>query len=160
MPYIKQEGRPPYNAIVRELIPALKNNDRRMQTSLRLALVSHVERLNLFFVDGDMNYFMTKLLKELKWHKSSASYFGTIGSPVYTRLEHFLLDALLKIYQPKYFNYNRLEGLLLCCNKEFKRRYGKSAIVIDILFSTMMAKIYEDVVGPYEDEAIGRNGDV
>jgi len=53
-------------------------------------------------------------------------------------LNYLITSILLRVYPPKYFNYNRLMGLLECVKQEFYRRH----------------------ISPYEDKKIKDNGDV
>jgi len=53
-------------------------------------------------------------------------------------LNYFMTKILKSAYKPKYFNYNRIMGLLECIKFEFYRRD----------------------IGPYEDTKIEENGDV
>ena len=53
-------------------------------------------------------------------------------------LNYLISSFLRRVYTPRYFNYNRVIGLLECIKQEMYRR----------------------VVGPYEDEKIAENGDI
>lgn len=87
MPYIKPENRVKYEKVLDELIRILKS-------------------LPVEEVDGELNYVVTKILKQ--------------------------------VYLLRYFNINRVVGVLECIKQEFYRR----------------------VVAPYEDKKIKESGDV
>ena len=53
-------------------------------------------------------------------------------------LNYLITSILKRIYPPKYYQYNKVMGLLECIKQEF----------------------YRKVIGPYEDTKIKENGDV
>jgi hypothetical protein len=53
-------------------------------------------------------------------------------------LNYFITKLLVNLYDPSYFNFNRVQGLLACIQQEFYRRR----------------------VAPYEDNKMERHGDV
>ena len=170
MPYILKEDRPPYDKIINTLVMS-DEADRSLDTSIpfkqesldqaRAELKAHFRRIDLKAIDGHLNYFLTKLMKRLRWTVPSVSYFGTIGSPVYNQLKEMVLDVIKMIYPPKYFNYNRAIGVFSCCEYEFHRRYGRSMGTIPAYFLQDLAyTFYATNIAPYEDTKIVANGDV
>jgi len=53
-------------------------------------------------------------------------------------LNYFITKLLVDLYEPSYFNFNRVQGLLVCIQQEFYRRQ----------------------VAPYEDNKMEQHGDV
>jgi len=137
---------------------AFDRNDKMAINLFKFSLAKILGEQDIKAIDGHFNYFITKLLKDLKW--CNGEYFKIIGSPTYTKVHDFLLDVFKEVYPPKYFNYNRLIGMLVCCREEFKRRYGKHATAPHYLLSSLVSEIYGEIIGPYEDGKIEANGDV
>lgn len=170
MPYIKQDFRPFYNEEIEKLIMDGKA-DRSLDTSVKISdaklkwvkdeIVKNVLRKDLKSQDGDLNYFITKLMKRLRWCIPRVSFFGSVGSPVYTQLKGLIIDILEDVYSPpNYFNYNRAIGMLACCRQEFHRRYKQTSTVPMMFLEDVEDTFYNTVVGLYEDEKIIENGDV
>lgn len=151
-PYIKQERRPFYNNIVQRL---LKLEGVSEVPNIGDELVTHVTLAELEFQDGDLNYFITKLLKTINLESEDAFHISF-------SIVEFLINILLRIYtSPKegYFNYNRLLGMLTACMKEYERRYGKDKVNSLLLFQNIIERVYV-IIGKYEDKKIIENGDV
>jgi len=114
-----------------------------------------LKSVDLGSVDGHFNYFLTKLFKE-SGCMGQIIFFEAWVEPV----KDFLIKLLKEVYPPKYFNYNRGVGMLTCCVKEFRRRYGDDALAVEDLLGYVIDSFYLDVVGPYEDKKIAENSDV
>lgn len=162
MPYILKEDRPQYDSIIRDLIIVIDVESYSAIKFLRESLINILNNQPVTNVDGHMNYFITKLLKEMKWTEemSLEKFLSIDDSTQYKEIYDFLFNVFLEVYPPKYFNYNRLEGMLSCCHKEFKRRYGYKAMHACALLSELSGKFYDNVTAPYEDKKIIINGDV
>jgi len=153
LPYIKQEYRPPIDALIRTALTEL----------LVKGVVSEETKKTIgnFFakkeetqVDGQFNYFITKTLKELNLHKRPPDAVVMESDA----LADLILSIIHQVYQPKYYNYNRAVGVLTCAQLEFQRRYGKT--FCDTLLQRITATFYNNTVGPYENIKIQENGDV
>lgn len=156
MPYIKKEDRPFYNAIINTILTRMLHThigfNLKTETSV---LAEMLNSIDLKSVDGHFNYFITKLLIDV----------GLLGRITFTGdyvdiLANFLVKLLKKVYPPKYFNYNRAIGMLTCCMKEFRRRFGDDALAVEDFLEYVIDRFYLDIVGPYEDKKIAENGDL
>jgi len=161
MPYIQPKLREFYDMIVngvklKLMIDKLDLNEEKKILSHHLKTVP-----DLMAQDGEFNYFITKLLITLGWVDKENGYYDLIESDTATMLEDFLMNVVKEVYTPaKYFNYNRAEGMLLCCMKEFRRRYGNEAKCVEIFLNSLIDILYNFTIGPYEDGKIKENGDV
>lgn len=156
MPYIKREDRPFYDAIAYSILSRLHCSHIKLDLSAELKSLSmRLKSVDLKAVDGHFNYFLTKLLKKS----------GCLGQIIFIEewrepLGTFLIKLLKEIYPPKYFNYNRGVGMLTCCVKEFRRRFGDNALAVEDFLEYVIECFYLDIVGPYEDKKIAENGDL
>lgn len=162
MPYIKREDRSPYDSFVWKIIKALVYDDKKALEFFAIQVAEYLKNQDLKAIDGHFNYFITKLMIDLNWHNGNKplNYFGTVGSPDYTIIHDFIFEVAKQVYPPKYFNYNRLIGMLTCCREEFKRRYKKKATAVEMLLTSLIKQFYSEIIGPYEDTKIEANGDV
>lgn len=162
MPYILKADRPQYDSIIWRLIKAIDVSAYSAIGMLRKRLINILNSQDVTNVDGHMNYFITKLLKEMRWteEKTLEKFLNIRESTQYREVFDFLFNIFLEVYPPKYFNYNRLEGMLGCCHKEFNRRYGYKALNACALLSELSRKFYDNLTAPYEDKKIELNGDV
>ena len=155
MPYILQEDRPFYNAVVFLSLSKIQcGRGFDLKTEIRV-LAKKLISVDLLAQDGQLNYFITKLCIE-------AGFLGkvTIAGTKADILQEFLINLLRKVYPRKYVHYNRAVGMLTCCGKEFMRIFGEEGAAIQEFLDYIADCFYEDVVGPYEDEKIKANGKV
>ena len=157
MPYIKQEKRPQFDALANTII--LQMTQGIVTDELKNFIAKKFKSLPIKEVDGCLNYLVTVLLKRLDFHKLPPK--GQIDETVVAyagELTLTILELLNKIYEPKYFNYNRAMGMLTCCSKEFERRYGRT--FCNTFLERLATVFYNRTVGPYEEKKIEENGDV
>lgn len=159
MPYIIKKDRPFYDAMVSTILSRLycsHSFNSELDLSIELqCLAKKFKAVDLRSVDGHFNYFLTKFLKESNC-LGQLTFFDTWMNPV----KDFLSKLLKEVYPPKYFNYNRAVGMLTCCMKEFRRRFGDDALAVEDFLEYVIDTFYLDVVGPYEDGKIAENSDV
>ena len=153
MPYIKQELRPSYDAIVNTMIAELVANQTASDDLIK-HLSSVLSAQQFEDIDGCLNYFITKLFKSLSLHKKPEKN----EIPCVPAIEDALLKLFRELFPPKYFHFNRAGGVLLWCRKEFERRYGKTCC--STILTDLADRLYENPIGPYEDRKIAENGDV
>lgn len=156
MPYIKREDRPFYKAMACSILSRLHCSHIELDLSIELkCLAKKLKSVELKAQDGHFNYFLTRLLKES----------GCLGNNLFFEewvdpVKDFLIEVLKEVYPPKYFNYNRGVGMLTCCMKEFRRRFGDDALAVEDLLEYVIDCFYLDVVGKYEALKIAENGDL
>jgi hypothetical protein len=153
MPYIKQESRPPYDAIANTMIAELVAT-QEISDSLIKHLTSVLSSQQFEDIDGCLNYFITKLFKSLALHKHPEES----EVPCAPVVEDAMLKLFKDLYPQKYFHFNRAGGVLLWCRKEFERRCGKT--YCSTILTNLADRLYKDPIGPYEDKKIAENGDV
>jgi hypothetical protein len=169
MPYIKQEKRPFYDDLIKAIVT--KFDDPATIVSPELPEVPiWIQNFRVHWLcetedqqDGQFNYFLNKLIKEIHWLTDGTSYY------CYKKMEpaiFFIISELLKSYSvfsggpSSYFKYNRAMGMLICCSKEIKRRCGSSkAVLATIFIEKCMNNLYIEI-GDYEKKKIEENGDV
>lgn len=170
MPYIKQEKRPFYDKMIKAIVTKLEDPSPMNIISLDMPEVPiWIQDFRGHWLceaedqqDGQFNYFLTRLMKELHWLTEGTSYY------CYRKYEwviFFIVRELLKSYSvfsgspPSYFKYNRAMGMLACCHKEFRRRYTTKAILATLFLEKCAISLYEEI-GEYENKKIVENGDV
>ena len=136
MPYITKELRFKYSKDVKQF--QLKLIDT-------YTLVYKIQAEPLNGQDGIINYILTMVLKKADQPRDYAQL-----------IEEFLLV----FYEPKYFNYQRLMGLLICMAREFARRDWDSKGFVRALLADLASDIYINEIDPYEDKKIKENGDL
>ena len=150
MPYISKDRRPFYDGIV-DLILNGKYDEATGQFDL------HFQQVEKEKQDGDFNYMLTTLFKKLNWISglTYASYMEK-SKPI-----HETIRKMLNCYMnpESYYNYNRAFGMLTCCSRELKRRYGTMAVLPSLFIEKMMNDLGESI-SKYEDKKIIENGDV
>jgi hypothetical protein len=162
MPYIKAEKRSFYDDKINILIAYLQNDNITQQQMKELSdsIISYLIIGPETDQDGELNYFITKTLKKLNWISDSTMYYSF--HKYKNKLQEFLYNLLIQFYEtptPKYYRYNRMVGMLACCQLEFKRRYGMKAIIPITFLNMLLRQVYQQI-GIYENEKIIQNGDV
>jgi hypothetical protein len=83
-----------------------------------------VESLRKLFVDiddelqdGDFNYVMTKVLKNLKIDDLTICPRQIMQLKMF---QQYFVSVAKYVYTPRYFNYNRAMGLFTSCRKEYE----------------------------------------
>lgn len=158
MPYIKQELRPYYNTLIKTIID---HTDIGTTSDIEVGVWANAFKSHIMYskpesIDGEFNYFLTKLFIELRWVGDSLTYYSYMQSQKYIEK---LVQECLTIYEPSYYNYNRAIGMLNCCLLELRRRYGNKSIMATTFIQKVIKKYYEEI-GEYEDTKITLNGDV
>jgi hypothetical protein len=161
MPYILQIERKPYDDLISKIIAGIET-----ATDMDIGALANEFKIIIIFnkpeaFDGEFNYFLTKLMIKLNWIDGMTYYSYLETSKKISKL----VCECLTIYstpKPSYFNYNRVIGMLTCCQLEFKRRYGNSKAALPIMFLQMIIKELYEEIGVYEDTKIANplNGDV
>jgi hypothetical protein len=169
MPYIKKESRPPYDALINEIVGKIENaTDEQIGIWINTFKTHIIYRPLPAFcprneaIDGEFNYFITKLLISLNWVGDALIYYPYFETYKQTsnKIEKLIRECLTIYSLPQsYFNYNRAIGMLTCCKLEFKRRYGNKAILATTFLQMMIKNLYEEI-GIYENTKIEINGDV
>lgn len=163
MPYIKKESRPYYDDIISEIVKNIENAcdaDLSMWASkfksgvLGLSNNGKLEEN----VDGEFNYFLTKLFKSLGWLNGMTYYSYEKSADKIKKLVLECMTVYTDVVK-SYFNYNRAMGMLTCCQEELKRRYKNDASLGRIFLEIIKKKYYEEI-SVYEDTKILANGDV
>jgi len=135
-------------------LDALKFDD--ILGELCFKILTDVEEKNY---DGEMNYFLTKLTKEIGWLTGKpTAYWGMFKQVALLRSE--VTNFALSLYHPcNYYDFNRMMGFCITCIQEMKRRYGSKASMAMAFVSMVMDDIFEKLI-PHEDQKIQENGDI
>jgi len=140
MPYIKKEDRPRYDNII-------TRGERQGLVIARELLFHDLRDSHPTQVDGYLNYYLTKLLKDLK---EDPGFF----------FKQFIREVLQEVYctPPKYYKLERGIGLLTCMIIEFSRR--KWSKVSKKLLKDIRREFTETLFIPYEMAKRSINGDI
>lgn len=161
MPYIKPDRRPFYDELASSFALQLQDPLEENYSLVEKIFVYHMTHIATEFQDGDLNYFFTKLLKVL----NIDTMYLFESKKIRKDLVEFMVKTLLKIYtypKEQYFNYNRMLGMVLACELEFRRRFKQEGINVILtwsIFIEVIERLYE-TVSEYEDKKILENGDV
>lgn len=157
MPYIVKEYRPFYNAIVNTILSKIHLAEYewlgwKVEAS---CLVNKLKSLDWMAQDGQLNYFITKLMID-------ADFLGRVAISGLEAdiIEDFIIKVLKEVYPRKYAHYNRAVGTLTCCGKEFTRIFGERGVGIREFLEYLADSFYQFIVGPYESEKRKLNGPV
>lgn len=147
MPYIPKNNRLPYDELITRIF--LREGFATTNADELIGLLNKIEQTA---IDGHFNYFLTKCFLILNGLHSTIDL---------TDFRSFILKVLREVYQPKYFNYNRAIGMLDCVILEWERRHGKrQGFLVRTFLESIQGIFYSEDVGPYEEKACQRNGDV
>ena len=140
MPYIKQEKRKVYNPYIK-----LIETDCFVEGALS-KLVERLQSESIEDREGCLNYIITQLIRNKE----------LIDDCVVLSIETLL--ERLYTYDPRYFKFKDVFGLLDTIAKELLRREWDTPTNIAFLAS-LDDKLFE-LYSEYEDEAIKKNGDL
>lgn len=156
MPYILKELRPYYNELIYKIAFEIKDATDLDIGVYASSFKSHIISSKPESIDGEFNYFLTKLFIKLNWVGDSLTYYNYMHC---SKKIDKLVQECLTIYTPSYFNYNRAIGMLNCCQLEFRRRYDNKSIMATTFLQLIIKKLYDEI-GIYEDKKLILNGDV
>lgn len=164
MPYIEQDRRKPYQPVIKRITQDLANINDNVSYDATIRDLAEaeqeVERLlvdvDMELQDGDLNYIMTKILKNLKI--DDIAHFQE--NRLFETFKISFVNIVRFIYTPRYFNYNRALGLFTSCGKEWERRNPNNCVLVTRMFNQMIDVFYKYNQGPYEDNKRELNGDV
>jgi hypothetical protein len=167
LPYIKPERRPKHNQAIKKMLIRFKQHEDNgtlnvlqfndILNKLDWIIMTDVDEKSY---DGEMNYFLTKLTKDIGWltGKPSTKYWGMFK--VYEKLRDDVVNFFMSLYHPNsYYDFNRMMGVCITCIQEMKRRYGSRASMAMAFVNMVMDGIFEKLV-PHEIKKIEENGDV
>src|SRR3989304_7769898 len=150
MPYIKPDYRIKYKKTIKEMLLRFKAHEERgtlgtlkfgdLLGKLSWKITCDVDEK---CYDGEMNYFLTKLTKDIGWlNGTGGAYWGTFK--VVDKLRDAIVIFMLGVYHPNsYYDFNRMMGFCITCIEEMKRRYGSRASMAMAFVNMVMDDIFK-----------------
>jgi len=143
MPYIKEKLRPPFDEVIKAI--KQKGMEQYVLVAFDVALEDFKGDKGLKVIDGCMNYLFSKLLK----YEDNPHVH-----------KEFIKEAIKRVYLSpvRYYNLNRLGGLLHWMIVEFDRRgWGNDDTVP---FLKGLQRFYRKTYITYEKKKRKENGDI
>jgi hypothetical protein len=142
IPYIKKELRPIFDFAV---YMARKKNGHSIK-SVAECVEFGVKDMPPEVMDGCLNYAFTQLLRKVDDLKFTQKIIHGV-------IKHLFWD------KPKYFRYERVEGLLNCMIKEYRRRaWRRQRKVVKVLKELLY--LHDQEMSYYEIQKECQNGDL
>jgi len=150
MPYISNTCRTAYDDIINEMLDET-DNQMFYNAKYKSMLIAYLNSVPPQSQDGQLNYFLTKLFKNLNHLQIKVDC---------AKLRQFIIEVVKQVYSPSYFNYERIIGLLYCCSREYKRKHGRQAFLVENFVDTLIDKVWNELLVPYEIKKEQENGDI